>query len=458
MKIISTYSEEIKEHNSVFSDTVKIYRAAVDFFIGVADAEWETVSKLNSLKEKLTMLEFLTNRTEKHTIVKYPFYEADKRFYKLPSYLRRAAINEAIGKVSSYRSNLANWENSESDTKGKKPGFPKAGYVYPVLYRGNMFKETEDEYAAEIKVFIRHTWDWITVHFRKSDVDYIKHHCKEFKYGIGAMSYRKICAPTLQKRYKKWYLDFPIEEKVKLTDVPVGEQTIVAVDLGINSACTCAVMKSNGTVLGRKFLSLPRENDSLNHAINKIKKAQQHGARKIPGLWAKAKGINDRISVRTAQFIVDVAVMYNADVIVMEHLEKKGKKRGSKKQRLHMWKSQYVQAMVAHKAHRNGIRISRICAYKTSRLAYDGSGEVLRGKESEKTNNNYSLCEFTTGKVYNCDLNASYNIGARYFVRELTKSLSATARLQLEAKVPAACKRNTCTLSTLISLNAVLTA
>ena len=64
----------------------------------------------------------------------------------------------------------------------------------------------------------------------------------------------------------------------------------------------------------------------------------------------------------------------------------------------------------------------------------------------------------TTGKVYNCDLNASYNIGARYFAREITKSLPARVRQRMEAKVPSCAKRSTCTLSTLISLNAELYA
>ena len=149
---------------------------------------------------------------------------------------------------------------------------------------------------------------------------------------------------------------------------------------------------------------------------------------------------------------------FHADVIVFEHLDKTGRKRGSKRQRLHMWKAGYVQKMVEGKAHRQGMRISRVCAWKTSRLAYDGSGEVKRGKESERTNGCYSICEFTTGKIYNCDLNAAYNIGARYYVREIIKSLPERERLALEAKVPAAARRSTCTLSTLISLNAALAA
>jgi hypothetical protein len=46
--------------------------------------------------------------------------------------------------------------------------------------------------------------------------------------------------------------------------------------------------------------------------------------------------------------------------------------------------------------------------------------ELELGKEI-KEGAPYNICQFTTGKKYNCDLNASYNIGARYFIRELFK-------------------------------------
>ena len=236
----------------------------------------------------------------------------------------------------------------------------------------------------------------------------------------------------------------------------IRDRTIVAVDLGINTAATVSVMRSDGTILGRYFCRLPKETDHLMHSINRIKKAQQHGNRKTPRLWAKVKGINHDISVKTAEYITDIAVLYNADAIVFEHLDKTGKARGSKKQKLKMWRSQEVQSIVTNKAHRLKMHISHICAWGTSRLAFDGSGRVLRGKESERTAGNYSLCEFQTGKIYNCDLSASYNIGARYFIRELLKSLPEKARLRVEAKVPQCSKRSTCTFSTLINLNAVL--
>lgn len=188
------------------------------------------------------------------------------------------------------------------------------------MYRDNCFVRT-GTYTAEFKVWIRNTWDWIEVQLRKSD-----------------------------------------EENVKLQDKPINQQIILGVDLGINNACACSAMLSDGTVIDRKILKLTREKDSLNHKLNKIKKAQQHGAKKMPRLWARAKGVNLDITHKTAQFIADVATLYSADVIVFEHLDTQGKKHGSKKQRLHHWWAQAVQRIVADKAHRNGVHIRRVCA------------------------------------------------------------------------------------------------
>ena len=140
----------------------------------------------------------------------------------------------------------------------------------------------------------------------------------------------------------------------------------------------------------------------------------------------------------------------HADVIVFEHLDMKGKIRGKRRMRLHMWKKRGVQETSAHMAHRKGMRIARVCAWKTSALAYDGSGKVERDPD------NHSLCTFTSGKRYNCDLSASYNIGARYFIRELTKPMPATARSVLEAEVPAVRRRSSCVHADLVRLNAAM--
>ena len=47
----------------------------------------------------------------------------------------------------------------------------------------------------------------------------------------------------------------------------------------------------------------------------------------------------------------------------------------------------------------------------TSSYAYDGSGKLKRN------NQNYALAQFANLKLYNADLSASYNIGARGILR-----------------------------------------
>ena len=118
-----------------------------------------------------------------------------------------------------------------------------------------------------------------------------------------------------------------------------------------------------------------------------------------------------------------------------------------------MRKKNTIQRIVTHKAHKNGIRVSHICAWNTSKLAYDGSGEVLRGKDAYL--DTYELCKFSNGKIYNCDLSASYNIGARYFIREIQKILPAKVWSDIVAKVPECQKRTQCTYNTLLEINRV---
>lgn len=447
MQIITTYSVKIKHYNNIFKETISAYRKAVDFFIEVAFCEWDVLKEISSINYRQSHMEKICIRTAAHPEPEYPFEMQEKCFYKFPSYLRRSAINEAVGKVSSYVSNLERWENTEAGQKGRKPSFPQVGHAFPVFYHKNMYQRTDDD-TAKIKIYIRNTWDWLEVSLKKGDAGYIKQHCID----------RKECSPTLQKRGKEWFLDFPFKETVTLNKPEPFK--ILAVDLGLNNACACCVMDRDGTIHERKILSLTRETDQLTHSINRIKKAQQHGNTKTPRLWARAKGLNHDIAVKTTAFITEMAIAHDVDAVVFEHLDLGGKKRGSKKQRLHLWKAKAVQNMVTLRVHRQGIRISRVNAWNTSRLAFDGSGRVSRGTYLHNgiEKYNYSICVFTTGKTYHADLNASYNIGARYLIREIIKSLPETVGLEVLAKVPEASKRSTCTLSTLLNLNAVLAA
>lgn len=257
-------------------------------------------------------------------------------------------------------------------------------------------------------------------------------------------SHTKPSAPKLEKRYKKWFLRFSYEEDVDLSKEPADKQIVCAVDLGLNTDAVCSILSSDGTVAAKKFINFVAEKDHLYRVLDGIRDFQRlHGSQSIKGYWAYAARLNDELSKKIAREIVSFAEGHYADVIVFEHLDIKGKKHGPKKQRLSLWRRNGIQTLVEHKAHRHGIHISRVCAKNTSKLAYDGSGEVVRDKK------NHSLCTFSTGKQYNCDLSASYNIGARYFIRELLKSVLKKKLSLIRAEVPESGHRTTCTLSTL---------
>ena len=272
-----------------------------------------------------------------------------------------------------------------------------------------MFDHQNDK--TYIKVYRNNDWIWQEIRLNHSDLNYI-----ENKAPLDSWS-----APVIEKKYSHYELRFTREFQVELSDKEISKQKVCAVDLGVTNDATVSVLDVHGTVLSRKFINCGKEKDSVTNALNRVSSFQkEHGSHDTKRLWNIAKRRNLNLAHLIAHKIVDYAKKNNCDVIVFEHLDTKGKKKGSKKQKLSMWKHQDIQNTTERLAHSYGMRIARVCAWNTSKLAYDGSGVVLRGKKvSEDTP--YDVCKFQNGKTYNCDLSASYNIGARYFIKELIK-------------------------------------
>ena len=309
----------------------------------------------------------------------------------------------------------------------------------PVFYRDVMYREEkEGKDEAYLKLYDGHDWKWFCVRLNHTDMEYLRRNW----WG------KKASAPTLEKRHHKYFLRFSYTEEVTLTKTPVKEQIICSVDLGINTDAVCTIMQADGTVLGRKFINHPSEKDRMYRTLGRIRRFErEHSSAQSRGRWAYTKRLNIELGRKIAGAIVKNAEENHADVIVFEYLEMQGKISGKKKQKLHLWRKRDIQKRCEHQAHRKGMRVSRVSAWNTSSLAYDGSGSVSRDPK------NHSLCVFQTGKRYNCDLSASYNIGARYFIRELLKPLPVTERSLLEAKVPSVKRRTSCVYADLKELH-----
>lgn len=434
MEIIASYTIAFKDGYDAVKRTTVIFNNAIRYITDVTFENWESISSFKGLLSKKTRIEHLIHSTKNRKAV----YNFDQKFYKFPSYLMRAAIAEALGNVQAYMSNIDNWVKNEC--RGAKPELDRGGHVLPCLYRGNMYKEGFGDEAC-IKVFRNNDWVWQKIRLNHSDRKYLE------KKARGAA----VSAPTIVKKHGKYELRFALAKEVELSSKEIYEQKACAVDLGITTDATCSVMDAHGTVLSRRFINCGREKDQVNRALHRVSDFQcEHGSHDSGRLWNIAKRRNLNLAHLVAHRIVDYAIENGCDVIVFEHLDIKGRKHGGKKQKLAMWKHADIQNTVTSLAHQNGIRISRICAWNTSRLAYDGSGEVLRGNKVSDTTP-YDMCKFQNGKMYNCDLSASYNIGARYFVRELIKELP-----DIMAEVPDIGSGTTRTLSTLWKINSAM--
>lgn len=435
MRITSSYKMKLTGDLKALEMSINLYRNALRMLIPIINDNWETLSEYEFTKQKCNRIEKWIHNTKSNQAI----YDFDEQFPKLPTYLRRSVTATALGIVSSYRSNLANWEK---DTKGQAPQLSLTHYAYPAYYKNNLFRNFDPiKQIIELKVFKNGDWIYEIYKLKTSDCRYYQTY----------LSNKKQNTPIIQKKGCRFYAAFSYEENVQL----VSEESIskiCAVDLGLNTDATCSVMDKDGTVYARKFISFSKEHDRLHTQLGRIKRNQKRGSRHNKTLWRSVSGISQDIADKTVESIFDFGKEHGVDVFVLEYLDFKGKKAVK---RAHFWRYKRIYKVLTQKAHQYGLRISRVNARYTSQLAFDGSGWAKRGSEIAP-GTPYSTIQFASGKFYNADLNASYNIGARYFIRNILKTVTATQRLALEAKVPQVSKRSTCTLSDLINLRSEL--
>ena len=419
------------------SETLAVFRDVAKYLENVILTHWDEINAVDNAASRKNVVEALIHRTKKNPLPVYRDF--DEKFYKLPSYYRRAAIEFVIGQVSSYNTRLADYneEKHEAMSNGRKfqknpPRLNLETNVFPTLYKDNVYKIEDGRLL--IKVFIRNTWDWIAVSFPMRDV---KSLCAALQHGT-------FCCPKLVFRYNKFYLDFPFKFDVKeFPDTEVRFQKVLGVDLGINHGAVCSVVDAFGNVHSRHFDPFRAERAAIDDILSKIRvAARKTGPNSLASLYTKLQGQKENYVNQLARWIVDRAIEAGVYGIVLEHLGKM-RGRGKHKDRIHHWCKKRIQALIKGMAFREGIRVFFINPRNTSALAFDGSGKVCRDER------NFSLCTFSSGKRYHCDLNASYNIASRYFIRTICNAMSSEAWGQLLAKVPGAAKRTDCTLATL---------
>lgn len=360
------------------------------------------------------------------------YLDFDLKFPKFPQGYRKSAVTTALSIVSQHYTRISQGKKSTLNFKQKQ---------FPIFYnKESVISGGSDPLHLKIKVYKDKDWKYIPIKIKKTDL------LSRFKHLRDPNSKSKNSS-KLHINNGKLFITTYIETNSKLSNKSLKEQRVLGVDLGINNDAVCSILDYTGTIHGRKFINFPYEKDQLRRILNSIRINQRHykSSNNVKKLWRKFHNKTQNHAILIVRSIIQYAIENNIDVIVLEHLDFRSSKQKSNKSskdsrvRLQYWRCRDIFKRISHHAHLHGIRVKTVYPNGTSSQAFDGSGEVTRHKD------NHSICTFPNKKVYNCDLNASYNIGSRYFLREIRNTLGPIVL----AKVPGISQVKITTLSTL---------
>ena len=384
----------------LLNETVKVYRRACRYLVGIIYTHWPELGELTT-DQWTPAVEKLMHQTRSRPNIKYPQF--NKTFYKFPSYLRRAAIAFSAGQVSSFVTRYQEWQSGNRKRKDAKPPRLNADTgCYPSLYKGQCYK-LHGYKQVEIKVFNGSDWIWTSVQIATLRQRH-------------QITTNKMMSPALIVNDKGFYLSVPFTCKPEKRK---PEGNVTAVDLGINTTATIAVVTHSGTVIHREFVHPGRDIDRRDKRLKSVsRRARQtmgKGGKLHKGFcsrtYEKCQRINHQIGHIVSKRILEIAEQFNSEAIVFENLKgwkpRGGKKRSNLRQRFHGWLKSKIRNFTEMKWTELGGKVIEVVAAYTSKLAYDGSGTVRRDSR------NYSLATFPSAKRFNADLNGAYNIGAR---------------------------------------------
>lgn len=231
MRLTSSYGMKLTGDLKALEESIMLYREALRTLIPIINNGWEALSEYTFTKQKYNCIENWVHNTKTNQAL----FDFDKKFPKFPTYLRRSAIAKALGIVSSYRSNLANWKQN---SKGQIPQLSLTHYAYPAYYKGNLFRNFDPiRQTIELKVFKNGDWVYEVYRLKTSDCTYYQNYLTGKKQNV----------PIIQKKGRRFYATFSYEENVPL--IPEESiRKICAVDLGLGTDATCSIMDQDGTV------------------------------------------------------------------------------------------------------------------------------------------------------------------------------------------------------------------
>lgn len=291
----------------ILKRTIVLYCDAVKFINNVISENIDDICAIPKTKDKYNYIEHLIHSTSENT-AKYP--EFDKRFLNMPCYLRRDAIAQAWGHMSSYYSNLKNYNEERYEKisngkyfKKKAPTLCLTPNIMPTFFKNNMYIPIEGN-CIKLKLYNGKVWDYHTLTLRKTDCDYLK------------KVSGKRCNPSLEFRNNKFYIRYSFQQPHVLCPIkPVKYRVILAIDLGVNTHATCSVMKSDGTIIARRFITDTTDKATLVFLLDKKHELQRKSGRwdyaPLTHIQNKINNVNTAIENYTCNMIIEMAKEFN---------------------------------------------------------------------------------------------------------------------------------------------------
>jgi putative transposase len=424
-------------------ETVKILDAARAFYLAFfltrpdkltervryfSEKHQEERERLISPNELLTWAESLTVATATHPHP-LPSYNFTQQFPDFPFIYRRSVIKDAIGKVRSYLSNLANW-NAAGAKKGQ-PGAPSARN-HPTLYDEAFALDLDgaDQQTspctcfARLKVYTGTGWEWHNYPIKLSRYF-------EARWRDPAWESQ---SPKLILRKKRAALHFPQVKQVEAKKVQVSKEdphlVTVAVDLNVKNLAVITV-RQDGRIIETVFVTDQGLDQARFRHLGRIAKKQWQSGKSVKGehsnqqLWTLVRRMNEDAAHKVSHIIAEVCAKYPGCVLLFERLRKIKQTGGSKSRRMNRRQANQLRGKINRyakdKAYAQGIVTVEVNPHGTSQYCSrcGALGERFSYQDGKRI-------QVKWGKLFGCpvchlevdaDWNASVNIH-RSFYRE----------------------------------------
>lgn len=312
----------------------------------------------------------------------------------VPAYLRRSAINQAIGYVRSYQKLFENYQNNEKENK--KPGIATS-FNSPIIFYKGMYKDFGKN-QIQLKLFDGSDWKWFPCKF------------KEFTIPEEA----EILSPTIIISKDYVLAHIPVKQITK--DITPVKQRMQKEDVRVcgisfsnsDNFAICTVLDDKGIFQKALFVDGgDKYKFKTQKILKKIKKHREQNVNFSQGdhrnYWMKLNRISDYYAHYVSKKIVDFCLENHVQVISIADLKDVGKSFSVK---VGIYSPIYLRKRIIeylkYKAFIKGIIVT------TVRSNYTGS-KCYKCRANVKRNDLKFVCE--NGHQGDYFFNSSMNIG-----------------------------------------------